>query len=44
MAMTPVPVSDIDLPPRPWAAYPEFVAYADRIYAIFEKLGVYSFK
>jgi NitT/TauT family transport system ATP-binding protein len=37
----------IDLPrPRPvqLGHSPEQVAYADRIYAIFEKLGVYSFK
>jgi NitT/TauT family transport system ATP-binding protein len=36
----------VDLPrPRPvhLGHYPEFVAYADRIYATFEKLGVYSF-
>ena len=37
----------VDLPrPRPahLGHYPEFVAYADRIYAIFEKLEVLSFK
>ena len=37
----------IDLPrPRPahLGEYPEFARYADRIYRIFEKLGVYRFK
>ncbi|MCP4382005.1 MAG: ABC transporter ATP-binding protein [Hyphomicrobiales bacterium] len=37
----------VDLPrPRPahLGAYPEFAAYAERIYATFEKLGVYDFK
>ena len=37
----------IDLPrPRPvhLGHSPEFVGYADRLYATFEKLGVYSFK
>lgn len=37
----------IDLPrPRPFhlGDYPEFAQYAHRIYAIFEKMGVYSFK
>jgi NitT/TauT family transport system ATP-binding protein len=37
----------IDLPrPRPahLGHYPDFVGYSDRIYAIFERLGVYSFK
>jgi len=37
----------IDLPrPRPahLGHYPEFVTYADRIYSIFEKLGIYNFK
>ena len=37
----------IDLPrPRPahLGEYPEFTKYANRIYSIFEKLGVYKFK
>ncbi|MDR3439385.1 ABC transporter ATP-binding protein [Telmatospirillum sp.] len=37
----------IDLPrPRPahLGEYPQFAAHADRIYSIFEKLGVYKFK
>ena len=37
----------IDLPrPRPayLGAYPEFSAYADRIYSLFRKLGVYTFE
>jgi NitT/TauT family transport system ATP-binding protein len=37
----------VDLPrPRPahLGHYPEFVGYAERIYSIFETLGIYSFK